>query len=80
MKKRRKDNRALRQAMHLMREAKAIGDLANGPAANISLSDLIVRGLTLLSAVHDLRTQNPGGIVTADEIKALIPGDGDAMH
>lgn len=79
-KKRRKNNLALLQAANLLRDIKALNDIANKPAASIDLADLASRALTLLGAVHDLRTQNPGGIVTADEIKALTRPDGDAVH
>lgn len=71
---------ALAQAAALLHEAIEVGKAAAAPVESIDAVALATRALALLEAVGQLREQNPGGIVTADEIKALTRPDGDAVH
>lgn len=48
---------ALQQAAALLREANAIGELANSP--QFSISALITRSLSLIDSIAQLRAQNP---------------------
>lgn len=69
---------ALRQAAALLREANAIGEVAIQP--DFDGFALIERSLKLLTAIEELRTQNPRGLITAAEIQALSRGTGDKVH
>jgi len=69
---------ALQQAAAMLLEAKAIGELANAP--NVGGAELITRAFGLIDSIAQLRAQNPKGLVTADEIQALMRGAGDVVH
>jgi hypothetical protein len=71
---------ALLQAMALLRDAQALGELANRPAGKVDLADVIDRSLKLLGAAAELRAQHPKGLISAAEIKALSRDPADPVH
>ena len=49
-------------------------------AAMLLEAKAITRAFGLIDSIAQLRAQNPKGLVTADEIQALMRGAGDVVH
>lgn len=70
MRKRRLNDKAVRHALDLLAEARAIGELLDTPGPS-KLTEIIDRSLALLEAAAQLQSENPEGIISVDEIGAL---------